>query len=509
MKSLKPILICAAIILVVVLALLIFTLVIPDSNTVDEDSSTSSESPTISSNDETVYILDRNYEDLRSMEFLPAEGESFRVDVSLAEDGSYNYEVTPAAKYFTYETSLFRSLMYTVSRVSAKGLVEENASDLEAYGLAEPWYTVRCSYADGSTTELYFGKQTVVDQNYYCKTADSNNVYIIGSYSVQLMTREELQYRDANLFTTYENEDIYEKIDWIRLTKRDGTVIEVERDYEASHEDNVVSSLYVMHSPYKGSVNDDIFKQQVMDVVAPIKKVEILFDITESQFPEYGFDTPARLEMTDVTGDSLNLLIGDPCENEMYTYAMIDGTYTVLVVETACLSWTEVLPIELFIRVGWLYNITDVAQLDFRFKPERFTSLYDGLEEHYSISMTHGERVNDAGNTVKTIDATLNGEPLSETNCRRLFVRMLNMRVIDFLPEGADLSAEPDAVFTVTLLDGSTATMELIPINDRDYAMVIDGEAEFFIYQKNVNSLINGLKENALGYEIDNDYSAY
>jgi len=507
MKSLKPILICAAIVLVVVLALVIFTFVVPDDAPVEEP--TDAESPTITTTDETVYIINQNYEDLKTMEFIPTEGESFKVDIALNDDGSYNYEVTPATQYFTYDTSLFRSLMYTVSRVSAKSMVAENEQDLEAYGLAEPWYTVRCGYADGTTTELYFGKQTVVDQNYYCKTSDSDNVYVIGSYSVQLMTREELQYRDANLFTTYENDDIYEKIDWIRLTQRNGTVIEVARDYEGTHEDNIVSSLYVMSSPYKGSVNDDVFKKQVMDVVAPIKKIEILFDITESQFAEYGFDTPARLEMTDVTGESLNLLIGDPCENEMYTYAMIDGTYTVLVVESACLTWQNALPIELFIRVGWLYNITEVAEMHFEFKTERFTSLYDELEERYDISLTHGERTNDAGNTVKTVDATMNGEPLLETNCRRLFIRTLNMRVIDFLPEDVDLSAEPDVILGFTLLDGTTATMELIPINDRDYAMVVDGEAEFFIYQKNINGLINGLKENAMGYELENDYSAY
>ena len=355
MKSLKPILICAAIILVVVLALVIFTFIVPEDAPVEEPAD--AVSPTINTSGETIYIIEKNHEDLQSIEFLPAEGDSFRVDISLSDDGSYNYEVTPATPYFSYDTSLFRSLMYTVSRVSVKNTVEENATDLAAYGLAEPWYTVRCGYADGSTTELYFGKQTVVDSNYYCKTADSDNVYIIGNYSVQLMTREELQYRDANLFPTYENDDIYEKIDWIRLTKRDGTVIEVERDYEGTHESNIISSLYVMHEPYQGSVNDETFKTQVMNVVAPIKKVEILFDITESQFAEYGLDKPARLEMTDVSGNSLNLLIGDACENAMYTYAMIDGTYTVLVVESACLTWQNALPIELFIRIGWLYNI--------------------------------------------------------------------------------------------------------------------------------------------------------
>ena len=51
--------------------------------------------------------------------------------------------------------------------------------------------------------------------------------------------------------------------------------------------------------------------------------------------------------------------------------------------------------------------------------------------------------------------------------------------------------------------------MELIPINERDYAMVIDGKATYFIYQKNLNSVVQGLKEIAQGYELDVQYSAY
>lgn len=51
--------------------------------------------------------------------------------------------------------------------------------------------------------------------------------------------------------------------------------------------------------------------------------------------------------------------------------------------------------------------------------------------------------------------------------------------------------------------------MELVPINDRDYAMVIDGKAEYYVYQKNLDNLIKGLEDNAKGFEIENDFSAY
>lgn len=509
MKSLKPILICSAIILVVVLALLVFIFLLPNNTPVVED--TESESPIISTSGDTIYIIDKNYEELQTIEFLPNNGEDvpFTVEVTQASDGTYSFEVTPAAKYFTYDTSLLRSLLYTVSRVSAKGEITENVQELSAYGLDDPWYTVRCTYLDGAVTELYLGNQTVVDKNYYCKTNLSDQIYIIGSYGAQLLTRNELQYRDAKLFTTYEGEQIYENIDWVRLTKRDGTVLELERDFDEPDEDNIIGSIYMMRSPYAGSVNDELTKSSILDIIAPIAKIEIVCDITEDQFAEYGFDRPAKLEMTDVAGDSLSLLVGNTCENELYTYAMIEGTYTVLIIESACVTWTEIIPMELFVRVSWLYDISSIAQYDLHFNLDRLSSLYDGLLSDYTISMEHGTRINSSGAEVNTVDATINGEALDETNCRRLYLRMLNMRLIDYVPEGADLSAEPDAVFTLTMLDGTTSTMELIPYNDRDYAMVIDGKVEFFVYQKNINNIIDGLRQNDLGYEIDTSYSAY
>ena len=80
MKSLKPILICAAIVLVVVLALVIFTFVVPKDTTTDEPAANTD--PTINTTDAAIYIIDKNYEELTSIEFLPKDGQSFQIDVS-------------------------------------------------------------------------------------------------------------------------------------------------------------------------------------------------------------------------------------------------------------------------------------------------------------------------------------------------------------------------------------------------------------------------------------------
>ena len=501
MKSLKPIIICAAIVVVIALAFVLFVYVFPN-NAPAEDETAAPASPVINSTTNAGYIVDQNYDDITSMEFLPAEGDSFRVDVFLDDAGNYSYEVTPATPYFEYSSSMLRSLCYTTAKITAKEEITENTQDLASFGLDKPWYTVRSTYKDGTVVDLYFGNNSVVDQNYYCKTNLSDQIFVVGKYTVQQLTRSELLYRDATLFPIYEEDDIYEMIEWVQLTLKDGTVFEVSRDFDGTNEDTITSSKYVMHQPYAGSVNDEMYKTNILDVVAPIEKVDILCDITEDQFAEYGFNRPTRLQMRDVGGKELNLIIGATCENETYTYAMIDGTYTVLIVETACLTWQEVNPMEYLIRVGWMYPVTEVSKVEMNFRPEAFTSIYEDLEPNYVIEMEHGTRVNENDKTIATIDATLNGEPLSEANCRRLYSRMLYLRMIDLLPEDADLSAEPDASFTITFQDGTSSTMELIPINDRDYAMSIDGKTEYYIYQKNLQNVVYGLKTNARGFEL-------
>ena len=53
-----------------------------------------------------------------------------------------------------------------------------------------------------------------------------------------------------------------------------------------------------------------------------------------------------------------------------------------------------------------------------------------------------------------------------------------------------------EAQYKITLnkLDGTSRTMELIKLNERQYAVRLDGEVNYYVYKKNVTTLLEALK---------------
>ena len=176
--------------------------------------------------------------------------EELDVKITRTEDknGSevFEYEASPDPGKFEYDSSKFRSMMYTLTSISAVNLVEEDANDLSDYGLDEPTAVIKTYYSDGSEVDIIIGSQAPVDENYYCMTSESNTVYTIGSYVDSLLVRRPIEYRDITLFPTYTEEDIYSNIDWVRLTERDGSCIETILDTNLDNEYNTEGSQYVM-----------------------------------------------------------------------------------------------------------------------------------------------------------------------------------------------------------------------------------------------------------------------
>ncbi len=505
MKSLKTIII-AGIVLVVFVIASIIVINIPQSSDGEQEETSSAESA-----EETVYVINKDYSTLERFTVIPTErdvnedtayayaSEELDVKITRTEDknGSevFEYEASPDPGKFEYDSSKFRSMMYTLTSISAVNLVEEDANDLSDYGLDEPTAVIKTYYSDGSEVDIIIGSQAPVDENYYCMTSESNTVYTIGSYVDSLLVRRPIEYRDITLFPTYTEEDIYSNIDWVRLTERDGSCIETILDTNLDNEYNTEGSQYVMLQPYQVSGNDTTIKSYIMDVVATLSLGSIIDDITEDEYAEYGLDNPAKLEMTDTSGNSISLLIGDTCPNEDYTYCMIEGTDTLITCTTSAFQWMGVNYVQFMLRTVWSYNIEQLESVDIDIEGEQ----YELLVDHYI-------KQNANGNDTDGVTGTLNGQEISETNVRRLYIKCLYFRIIDNLTESEKneyADAEAFATITIHLEGDEEHTLELVRITDRKYAMRLDGEMEYYCYKKNLTSLADSISYVQAGDELD------
>jgi len=67
------------------------------------------------------------------------------------------------------------------------------------------------------------------------------------------------------------------------------------------------------------------------------------------------------------------------------------------------------------------------------------------------------------------------------------------MRQVGELDRSIELG-EAEYTITLNLRDGSSRLLEMIPLNERQYACRVDGKAEFYVYKKNINTLMTAIE---------------
>lgn len=502
MKSLKTIIIAGIVLVVLIVASLIIVNT-PVSSDADVEETSAAETTK-----ESVYVVNREYSDLVRFTVVPTEREvgedtayayaseelDVKISSSVNEKGAteYSYDVSPDPGKFEYNTSMFRSMMYTLTSISATNLVEEDAKDLSIYGLDAPTAVIKTYYADGTELDIIIGSMAPVDENYYCMTSESDNVYTIGSYVDSLLVRRPIEYRDITLFPAYTDDDVYTNIDWVSMTSRKGDTVEIALDADFENEYNTEKSQYVMLQPYKCSGNSTTIQTNILDIVSTLSLGTIIRDITEDEYADYGLDNPAKLEMTDISGNEVHLLIGDTCPNTDYTYCMLEGTDTLLTASSSAFTCLDTGYVQFMLRTIWTYNIEQLQGVDIEIG-----------DAAHTVDVTHYVKQNANGNDADGVQGTLDGEDISETNIRRLYIKCLYFRIIGNLTEADKKEiekVEPYATITIRLDDGDSHLLELIPMSDRKYAMRVDGETEYYCYKKNITDL-----EDSIGYVLDGD----
>jgi len=484
-KSLKPILIGVIVIVVLALLLVAFMVIFPE-----KEDEIVVESTTPVSEEPVRYVIKEDGDSLVQLKAIRPDGQTLTVDYIRDESGKLTYDIEPKAKFFEYNTSKFRSMMFTLTSLTAVSFVEENPEDLSIYGLEDPQYQVELTFDDGRIINLYVGDNTPVDYYYYAYTDADNIVYTIGNYITTLITRTELEYRDINTFPQYTEEDIYTNITWIRTTNDEGVVTEVVLDEDFTIEGNKASSHYMMLSPVVSSCNDDLVQEKLLDAAATLTYGDILCDITAEQFAEYGLDKPSRFEMKDTSGNSMDLVLGNSVNN--YTYAVMGAQYdafmngevdevTILTYVSDAFACVDVSFDTLVNRAIWIQDIHSIEAI-----------VYDMAGVKYEMLLSEYDDVTGSGVDVVRTVSKLNGKDVSEDNTKRIYSRTLNLRQVGELDKNIELG-KAEYTITLKLRDGSSRLLEMIPLNDRQYACRVDGKAEFYVYKRNIQTLITAL----------------
>jgi len=496
-KNIKRIVIAGGAAVLIVLALVIMKFVFPEE--VVEPVATAE-----ATTEPVYYLIHRAGNDVRQFRFNYSDGTSFELDITETEDGKYTYRANPEDDFFGYNTSRFRSMMYTVSSLNATSLIEAEPEDLSVYGLDDPQFSMSIGYADGSDVTLYLGNETPVKNYFYANTSEDDTVYTIGSYITSLITRKPFEYRDIDTFPTYEEDEIYENIIKIGITRRDNVYVDIVLDEDLSMEGNITSSSYMMSSPFVSPCNGEAI-EAMLDVLATVSYGSIVDDIAADQFADYGLDKPARLYLEDKLGNSIDLVVGTV--NSTSCYAVIGRQYdafmageleyvTVLTWTIDSFDWVDVDYMDIQIRTPWIVNIHEVESITYDFNG----TVYDMVLYEY-------DDVTGSGVDVVRTCSHINGKDIGETNTKRIYGRTLNFRQVNALSPDTVYEESYSYSITIHMQDGTSRTMTFHKINERQFACVLDGVAEYYIYASNITNLTSALERAMDDREVPLVYS--
>jgi Domain of unknown function (DUF4340) len=93
------------------------------------------------------------------------------------------------------------SMVTSLSALTADKTIDDNATDLSAYGLNAPGLDITITKKDGKTAGVLVGDPTPTNSGNYAKLADSSKVYTIASYVKTGLDKTDNDLRDKRLLT--------------------------------------------------------------------------------------------------------------------------------------------------------------------------------------------------------------------------------------------------------------------------------------------------------------------
>lgn len=388
-----------------------------------------------------------------------------------------------------------------VAELTAQALVEENAQDLEKYGLSAEAPAASCDVVmkDGTAYTLYFGIDSPDGTTRYVRKADSNDVYttLLTSSGYMFYSKEDF----LSLVVTEElkNNNTVPTLDHMTVTRKDfDYVVEfIDDSKKYSSEEVSMASAQVMISPvyaYLDITNSNAIMYGLWGLTA---SRAVAAHPDEETFKTYGIDDPFCEVNLDAELQNYNLKIGNVCEYELddngnptstpYSYYCYFNQVDILfVLPVSEIPWVNFRPIDILTSGttgNYIYSL-DYIDFDFSLPGEEPVSY-------------HNEMTCDLEN--KTfIEATIDGTVIEEMDYKQFYQFILKNPIDDLCFDEPD-EASKVAKIDIVRQDGGSDVLEFYDVGNGRVTVKLNGVTSFSqpisylkVLKQNIQTLISG-----------------
>lgn len=273
-------------------------------------------------------ITDKKADNVLRLTVKNALGEySFeRRETDSTEDSSENYSwISAQMKKAEADDSSVRLFVGNLASLNAMSTVEENAAELEKYGLDAPEAAVNISFDDGSSAEILFGIQNPANEGtVYCRLDGSNTVMLVNYYEISGVYKDIRKFARLKMTDTYTG-DSSDELNYMKIDRSDlEQPIEIEfmsELSEAAEDEDYIPTTFNTHrfiSPVEAEVDASAARSVIYGVYDLTMESCEYLERSEEILTECGLDIP-DITVEFLIGSQKHVLtIGGKSENGYY-----------------------------------------------------------------------------------------------------------------------------------------------------------------------------------------------
>lgn len=370
------------------------------------------------------------------------------------------------------------SLAYDVASITAEQVVEENAQDLSPYGLDQPLSQVDIVLKDGGTKTFYVGDSTPSKTKYYFREEGSNTVYTVYSYKGESLSSQLDEYRDKTIFTLKPEEIIGFTIEGKNREK----LVVREKDEKADDQTGALSTWNVVE-PIQGSGDNQKIGEMILNQLPNITVEEFVED-NPKDLEKYGLSSPNyRIQFTDKNNKTVTLLLGN--EKDDMIYLKLDGKDAVYLVDAENLAFKDIDVFEILEKFAYIVNIDLVDKI-----------VVNGDGKQTTLEIIHKQKDAEQDKEEVEDEYKVDGKQAAEDPFKKMYQEIIGLIVDGKIDDQVKIEGQPEVSYTFYHNNGApNVTMEYVSIDNRKYAVVKNGKAEFYILKKKVRNMLDELEE--------------
>lgn len=241
------------------------------------------------SSDTSVSITDYETDDIST---LTIKNESGEYTINRLGKEKWGIDSIPEA---LANSGSYSTAMSSAGGMSAKQVVEENATDLAKYGFDNPTATVKMTFKDNKAEDItcLIGIKYEGENSWYVKTDKSNTVYLVANSGVSFAMNNELSYvNKSTLIASFDSEN--DTVNRIRIERKDLDK-DIVLDKLPEETEKEFSSTYVGYamSSHNGILADDELDKNVVYGLYGISASDVfVVSPTDEQKKQTGLDDP-------------------------------------------------------------------------------------------------------------------------------------------------------------------------------------------------------------------------